>query len=62
MSNLRRYTSFDELKSSETSDQATPADAAKAALRQKQWLTFFKVLGTSVDPSRRKHKQIRDGK
>jgi len=57
MSNLHRYTSFEDLKKNSISDQVTPADAAKVALRQKKWLQFFTSLSTSVAPSRRKRKQ-----
>ena len=57
MSNLHRYTSFEDLKNSEVSDQATPADAAKAALRQKKWLDVLKTASTTMEPVRRKRKQ-----
>lgn len=60
MSNLRRHTSFEDLKNSEISDQVTPADAVKVALRQKKWLDVLKAASTTMEPARRK--QIRNGK
>jgi len=57
MTNLHRYTSFEDLKNSGISDQVTPADAAKAALRQKKWLDVLKSASATMVPARRKRKQ-----